>query len=225
MKAKKVQNGRTASRAVRRRQLIDAAIDSISKRGFSGTTLATVTQTANLSHGVVNFHFESKESLYLETLGHLVEEHYACWREALDSAGAAPALQLAAILNADFDSKICEPKKLAVWFAFWGQARQRPAYLDVHHRHDDERGAEILRLCRELVADGPYPEHDATALTRTIEALVDGLWLNLLLYPKAMSREQACADCFRYLETVFPHHFPIPGMRTVQMEISTHDKQ
>lgn len=54
---------RTASRDVRRKQLIMATIDSISKRGFAGTTLKHVTQGANLSHGVVNFHFENKETL------------------------------------------------------------------------------------------------------------------------------------------------------------------
>jgi len=68
---------RTEPREVRRLQLIMAAIDSISKRGFSDTTLRHVTETAKVSHGVVNYHFESKEALYAATLGFLAQEHYA----------------------------------------------------------------------------------------------------------------------------------------------------
>jgi TetR/AcrR family transcriptional repressor of bet genes len=201
-------NGRTATREARRRQLINATIDSIAKRGFSGTTLATVTTGAKLSHGIVNFHFDSKEDLYVETLGLLADEHYANWHGSMLQAGSDPARQLAAIIEADFDRDICSPKKLAVWFAFWGQAKYRPNYLEIHHRYDDERFAEISRVCGKIVADGPYDDLDPLSVARCIEALVDGLWLNLLLYPDEAARERARADCFGYFAQVFHEHFP-----------------
>ena len=53
------RTGRTASKAVRRQQLIEATIDSIAKYGISGTTMTTVTGLAGLSVGIVNFHFFS----------------------------------------------------------------------------------------------------------------------------------------------------------------------
>ena len=58
---------RTAPKEIRRLQLIMAAIDSISKRGFAATTLRHVTEQAKLSHGVVNYHFQSKEAFQLIT--------------------------------------------------------------------------------------------------------------------------------------------------------------
>ncbi|KAG1700501.1 HTH-type transcriptional regulator BetI [Nymphon striatum] len=120
-----------------------AAIESISKRGFSGTTLKHVTQGAKLSHGVVNFHFESKETLYVETLGYIVNEHYELWHGSMDKAGPDPADQLTAVVEADFDKKVCSPKKMAVWFAFWGQAKYRPKYLKIHNKHDEDRFVEL----------------------------------------------------------------------------------
>ncbi len=201
---------RLAARQARRQQLIDATIESIARRGFSGTTLATVTRGARLSHGVVNFHFRTKEDLYVETLGYLAREHYALWRDAMLNAGPDPAKQLQAILEADFDRRICSRKKLAVWFAFWGQAKYRPAYLEIHHRFDDERYVEIYRLCRELVASDRYKGADAEGIARSIEALVDGLWLNRLMYPRDIRRQTARTDCLAYLATVFPHHFERP---------------
>lgn len=211
VESRKSGNGRTATREARRQQLINATIDSISKRGFSGTTLETVTRTAKLSHGVVNFHFNSKEELYVETLGYLATEHYECWRGAMLQAGPSAARQLAAIIGADFDSRICTARKLAVWFAFWGQARYRPNYLTMRYRYDDERAVEFDRLCGEIIAEGGYEHLDAGSLTRSLEAIVDGLWLNMLLYPKEVTREVARNDCFRYLAQVFPDHFARPG--------------
>jgi TetR/AcrR family transcriptional repressor of bet genes len=199
---------RTASREVRRRQLILAAIDSIAERGFSGTTLKHVTAGANLSHGVVNFHFANKETLYIETLGYLVNEHFDIWFASMTAAGPDPVDQLAAVVEADFDDRVCSPKKLAVWFAFWGQAKYRPNYLQVHNKHDEARLVQLNRLCREIIDDGGYGNLDAEQVSRTLEALIDGLWLNMMLYPSVEKQNEGRADCFGALAEFFPKHFP-----------------
>ncbi len=199
---------RSATRAARRQQLINATIDSIAERGFSGTTLDKVTKGANLSHGVVNFHFESKEDLYDETLGFLAQEHYRLWHGSMKQAGPEPDRQLAAIVEADFDRKVCSSKKLAVWFAFWGQVKYRPNYIEIHNRYDDERFAEIKRLCSEIIERGEYESLEPASVARCIEALIDGLWLNLLLYPTSANRTRSRDDCFTFLNEMFPKHFP-----------------
>ena len=48
IKAKNSGGSRAATKALRRQQLIDSTIDSIAKRGFSGTTLADVADGAAL---------------------------------------------------------------------------------------------------------------------------------------------------------------------------------
>jgi len=205
---KNPNNRRTATREARRQQLINATIDSISKYGFSGTTLATVTKRAKLSHGTVNFHFESKEDMYEQTLGYLAQEHYQRWSEAMENAGSQPDKQLAALIEVDFEHNISSPKKLAVWFAFWGQAKHRPSYLKIHDKFDKQRDKEIDRMCAEIVEEGDYRNIDATSTSRSLVAMVDGLWLCLLLYPRSINRKQARDDCFSFLANAFPKHFP-----------------
>ena len=65
------RGARIANREARRRQLIEATIASIAELGFADTTLSTVTTRAGLSHGTINFHFKSKEFLFVETLTYL----------------------------------------------------------------------------------------------------------------------------------------------------------
>ena len=48
---------------VRRRQLIDAAMRSIAKYGYAGTTIETICDEAKVSRGLINHHFGSKEEL------------------------------------------------------------------------------------------------------------------------------------------------------------------
>lgn len=200
---------RTAPREVRRLQLIMAAIDSIAKRGFSDTTLKHVTEKANLSHGVVNYHFDSKEALYDATLGHLAQEHYDLWTQHYDMAEPTAAHRLAAILSADFDKKICTHKRLAVWFAFWGQAKYRPNYLKIHNKADNERYSRIVALCAELIREGDYADLEVERTARTIESLSDGSWLCLMLYPKTADRDECREDCLHALTRFFPKHFPL----------------
>ncbi len=202
------RKSRTASREVRRRQLIDATIESIAKQGFSGTTLAAVTKGAKLSHGTVNFHFKSKEALFVETLGFLAQEHYERWHAEMEEAGPEPSAQLAAIIEVDFDRAISSPKKLAVWFAFWGQPKYRTVYLQIHDTYDKRRSDEIRRLCNEIVREGGYDHIDPASAARSLVSLIDGLWLSLLLYPKTTKPKRARSDCFTLLGELFPSHFP-----------------
>jgi len=203
------QPKRTAPRDVRRRQLIMAAMDSIAKRGFSDTTLRHVTEKAKLSHGVVNYHFDSKEALYDATLGYLAQEHYDLWTKSLAEAGDQPAAQLTAIIDADFDKKVCTQKKLAVWFAFWGQAKYRPNYQKIHNKFDNERSLELKRICAELISDGDYRGQTAKEAAHAVEALLDGSWLSLLLYPNDETRETSRTTCIKAITRLFPNHFAL----------------
>ncbi len=207
---RKKSNGRTASKEVRRQQLIDATIDSIAARGFADTTIARVSQGANLSQGIVNLHFKNKETLLVESLGFLAREHYRRWSNAIDKADPEPGKQLAALIEVDFEAAICSQKKLAVWFAFWGQAKHRSAYLKIHDKFDKQRDEVIKGLCVRIAEEGDYEGIDANSTARSLVALVDGLWLNLLLYPRSVSRKQSLHDCFAFLSDAFPKHFSTP---------------
>ena len=201
---------RTQNRAIRRQQLIEATIATIAERGLSDTTLATVSKRAGLSHGIINFHFKSKEMLLAETLGFLAREHYDLWFTAMKAGEPDSAEQLTAIVEADFKESVCSLEKLAVWFSFWGQVKYRPAYLEAHNEFDILRSAELKRLCEEIIAEGSYEHIDATAAARRIEALIDGLWLNMLLYPQKVSRIEARDDVLDCLAELFPSHFLRP---------------
>lgn len=62
-----------------RRALIDAAIVLFGERGYRATSLKAVAEAAGITHGVIPFHFGSKEGLLLA----VVERCFETFREAV----------------------------------------------------------------------------------------------------------------------------------------------
>ncbi|PRH85523.1 TetR family transcriptional regulator [Labrys okinawensis] len=201
------------NRAERRSELIDATIDCLARYGYEGTTIGVVAETVGMSRGIVNFHFETKEQLLLETLRFLSDEYRDHWRAALAQAGPSAPEKLWAMVLADFDRSICTPRKLAAWCAFRGEAKARPTYRSMCNATDQENLDVVAELCAELVPAGV----DARKLARAIVCMLEGLWLHLLIAPKNLSREEARDVAASHLAIVLPDHFtpsgPVPTER------------
>ncbi len=199
--------GRTAPKEQRRQELIAATMETIADRGLAGTTLAEVTGRAGLSLGLANHHFSSKENLLTATLRHLAEELRAVWIARQDDTRLTAAEKLRAIVESMFDPAICTPTKIAVWFAFFGDAHYRSVYRAMVAQFDTERSDVIEALCTTLARQDGRGDIDAHAIAQSVESLADGLWLSLMLYPAWVSPEQAIDRIIDLLAMKFPDHF------------------
>jgi AcrR family transcriptional regulator len=202
--------GRKASKEVRRQQLIEATIDVMARKGYSGTTMLDVAKAAGLSSGIVNFHFETKEKLLVETLRYLADEYRANWHKALSAGGDDAAVQLRLLLFSDFNPEICSPRKLAAWCAFWAEAQSRPTYLEHCGSNDEEYSAIVLDLCREIIKQGRYPLMPEL-IARALDALLEGLWLDLMTMAKPYSLDDAKRTIAACLHAFFPKHYSAAG--------------
>lgn len=199
--------GRKEKGEVRRLQLIDATISTLAKRGFSDTTMVDIAKQAGLSHGIINFHFETKDKLLVATLEHMADEYAAHWRRAIENAGDGPAAQLKAMVLADFDSRICSKRKLAAWCAFWGEARSRPTYKALCSGRDDNYQNHLTELCGALL-NSEANDEEAHEMALALGAMLDGLWLHMMFaidgHP---TREDARSAALAFLSKAFPQHY------------------
>jgi TetR/AcrR family transcriptional repressor of bet genes len=195
---------RAVAKAERRLALIESTIDSIAAHGLTGTTLARVTEMAGTSVGLANFHFDSKERLFEAVLRHLAEEGRALWQARAADASLPPAVRLRSIVDARFHPRNCSRRKLAVWFAFWGDAGARDIYRRVVGEMDDERLEALVDILETLGTE----TRDARQIALALEAFCDGLWLNLLLYPADFKRLACHERAIAHLAALFPEHFP-----------------
>lgn len=199
---------RTATREARRRQLIDATMKCIARKGMGSTTLGDVAKEAGLSQGIVNLHFESKDNLLTETLRTLANEYREQFDKTLQKSGPRPADALLALMEMDLKPKLCDRQKLAIWFAFWGEVKSRPTYLRICDEYDRYYDSVIERLCAELIEDGGYDNVTAPAAAEALTCMSNGLWLSNLISPKSWDRQTATDAIMSYLTSVFPKHYP-----------------
>lgn len=208
--AEKEKPARTASRERRRRQLIDATMKCIGRKGIGGTTLADVAKEAGLSQGIVNLHFKSKDNLLRETLRRLAGEYRSQFERELARTELSAAEKLLALMELDIRPSVCQPSKLAVWFAFWGEVKSRPTYRRICDELDRHYDDVVQGLCAEIIDDGRYRGADAASIALTLNAMTNGMWLSCLISPKSWNRADADVAIRAYLATTFPQHFDRP---------------
>jgi TetR/AcrR family transcriptional repressor of bet genes len=200
---------RTASRERRRQQLIDATIKCIARKGMGSTTLGDVAGEAGLSQGIVNLHFESKDNLLNETLRFIADEYKTQFNHVLDKSGPGAANKLHALMELDLRPSILDRRKLAVWFAFWGEVKSRPAYRKICEKSDEYYDEVVRELCDELILDGEYKNISASAVTTALTSMTNGMWLSCLISPRLFDRQDAMNAIGEYLHSIFPKHFPL----------------
>jgi AcrR family transcriptional regulator len=203
---------RKLSRDARRKQLIEATIESVATRGYARTTLTDVASRAGLSHGLVNFHFQSKESLLNETLTYMSEEYRENWGRALELAGTEPEEQLDALIRADFNPGICTPMRLSAWCSFWGEASCRPLYQEKCGSNDEEYIALLERLVEALLAKTGEGA-DAALVARVIRVMMEGVWVDLMTQSAAYSRNEGLRTVYCAVAALFPKIFDLNGLK------------
>ncbi len=181
---------------------MDATQHCISEHGLSNTTLAKVAKVAGLSAGIVNFYFQSKQQLLVETLRTLSREYETAMALAFEFSNQ-PAEILSDVIRAHFDAQICTPQKIAVWYAFAGESSARRDYLAICRQHDEDFQASLLAVVTRLVHSAGEPKCNAMALSRGLEGLMDGYWQDFLYDPAGFDRVAAIATCEAYLAAFF----------------------
>jgi TetR/AcrR family transcriptional repressor of bet genes len=189
-----------------RAAILDAAIRVVARHSLSGTTVERVAETAGVSPGTVILHFKRKESLLLEALEHLAQEFDQARRRAIATAAGDPVRALEQLIEVAFDPKVSDPAKVAVWYAFWGEAAARRTYLERVDAIDLNYHADIVRICGELVARG-YGHVNAEAAAIGLIGAIEYLWQDILVAGDGFDRAAARKTVRAYLASVFPPHF------------------
>jgi len=207
----RVPIARKISRDERQMQIIRATMRVLARKGYASTMISDVATEAGVSHGLVIFHFETKEKLLTATLLHMAEEYRNNWIAALAKSGPAPEQQLNALIEADFDKKICTPDHLACWCAFWGEAQSRPIYQQECAPNDKKYIRNLEQVCAALIKQGGYA-HDPKRTARILRLVSDGLWLDILSMKNPYNRTEALRTIFTCAAVLFPKHFTDAGL-------------
>ncbi|WP_127112581.1 TetR/AcrR family transcriptional regulator [Shimia sediminis] len=194
-----VDHDSPTSRRMKRR-ILHATIDVVAEYGLSATTLARVASHADVSQGVLVFHFKSKSGLLNATCRHLVDEYQALWLSVLEEQD--PARRLVGLVKADFHPSICSPQQLALWFAFWGESRTQIWYDEECRQAEERRAQVMIETCHALSERVAIDDPDMLAVA--IDGFTDGLWLQMHMKHGVLNCDNALELAIKLLKKLVP---------------------
>jgi TetR/AcrR family transcriptional repressor of bet genes len=190
-----------------RAAILAAAIEVVARHSLSGTTVERVAQAAGVAPGTVILHFKRKEALLIEALEHVANEFDQVRRTAIADSADDPVGALNRLIEATFDPAVSDPAKVAVWYAFWGEAASRSVYLDRVGAIDHSYQADLVRICQDLVHRGAYAHVDAESVAMGLAGLIEYQWQEIMVAGRHFDRGRARKTVRAYLASIFPRHF------------------
>ena len=176
----------------RRQELIAAGIACLGKGGMSAFTIDQICKQADVSRGLINHHFRTKDDLltciYADMTDHLIQDH--------DRSEGLP--RLVEIIEASFDEKSFNRSNLRAWLAIWGQVASNPALNELHRLRYGSYKASIKSALQQ-VSTATQASIDVDSVARQFIALIDGLWLQYCLHSEGFTLAAAKSDCYRFL--------------------------
>ena len=188
----------------RRLALLKAAFREVAEKGFSEVTLDDIARRAGVSKGVTLYYFDSKEDLFRELFGWLIDSIHARMREAV-GAEEDPVAKLKALVALIFPSPSRNRAFFRAFVDFSGVAARRETFRVVNER--------FYAGCREIdggiveegIRRGVFTARDANEAGSTMRAIFDGLMLQWLSEPDLEAtfekyRERCERELLRYLQ-------------------------
>src|SRR5215472_7740405 len=203
--------GGSGSSPIRRRQrqrLIDACISAMHMYGPSRTTVEKVVALADLSPGIVRFYFDSKAAMLVASLEYLATEFQERVMAPVVRLKDTPVQALRLLVELYLDADIASPRKVSVWYAFWGEASSRQEYQDICGQKDEEFAVLVRELITRMIAVSGAAHLDADAVALGLIGVLEVLWQGIAFQSEAnVDRPVAVARSLRYLHSIFPGHF------------------
>jgi gamma-glutamyl-gamma-aminobutyraldehyde dehydrogenase len=197
-----------ASRIRQRMRLIDACISALHIHGPSRTTVEKVVAIAGMSPGIVRFYFDSKAAMLVASLQFLATEFEERVLVPVAQLKDRPVRALETLVDLYLDPDIASPRKVSVWYAFWGEASSRQEYYDICGQKDENFAALVRELVERLIVEAQTPHLDPDGVALGLIGVLEMLWQGFAFQSEPhIDRAAAKHRCMAYLRSVFPREF------------------
>jgi TetR/AcrR family transcriptional regulator, transcriptional repressor of bet genes len=193
-----------------RQRLIDACISALHIYGPSRTTVEKVVAIAKMSPGIVRFYFASKAAMLVASLQFLAAEFEEQLLVPVTRLKSRPVAALKLMVDLYLDPEIASPRKVSVWYSFWGEANSRQEYYDICGQKDESFAALVRELIERLIIESSQPQLDSDGIALGLIGVLEMLWQDFAFRTEAdIDRPAAKLRAMAYLRSIFPGQFAV----------------
>ncbi len=139
---------RPANAEPKRKQIVEALMSVMATSGYDGATIPMIAKSAGLTSGLVHYYFDSKQSILIELVLHLVRLVDARFQSAVKSD---PKSELAAYIDAHLALGTgANPTAVACWICIGAAAVNQPEIRTIY-QEATENQIDILEGISERV--------------------------------------------------------------------------
>jgi AcrR family transcriptional regulator len=172
----------TGTAEQRRAQMLTAALEVISERGYADTRIADVAERAGVSPALVIYYFKTKDQLLTEAIRRYEDAWYEVGQRRMAQLPTAAARIEEIVAMSCLPEADPEPgSSWQLWLDFWAQAARNDEVATVRRKSDERWRDEIAGLVLTGQAAGEFREVDARGFAVTLTALLDGLTVQIAL--------------------------------------------
>jgi len=163
---------RPSNNQARRQQITMSLARVMARSGYERATIAEVAREAELTPGLLHYHFANKLEILMALVDHLAGRLETRYRARLEGAGSSPRQRLRAFLDALVATgPDADPEAMACWVVIAGEAIRQEDVRLVYQRVITRQKEALTELASDLLA----------AEGRSIEA-APGMALGLLCW-------------------------------------------
>lgn len=189
-----VRKTKSSIENIRRKDLIEAAYLTFLEYGLSGMTMARIGERADMSHGIVNYYFKSKDALLSAVVRKgiflIIQETARCLRLA-----QTPRERISAIIAANFMEDLFTRDTARAWVSYYAAIRQHPEFERLQNAVDRRVISNLMHDLRGLTT----PDR-ARQTAFGVALLIDGLWLRRARMIEGISSEVAVGQIEAYVD-------------------------
>ena len=171
----------------RREELLRAALDVITERGFADTRIADVAERAGTSPALVIYYFQTKDNLLTEAVRLAEALWYDYGYQRVGSvSGAAARLEEMIVTNFTPPCELGFPDLGALWVDLWARSLRHDEVARVRQEFDARWRRVIAAAVVEGQDAGEFAGIDPVEFATALSALLDGLAVQLVLGDPAL---------------------------------------
>ena len=183
-------------------KLVEATLDSLMEEGFEGCSVRKICERADVSTGLINYHFGSMQGLVAAAYRHMALKMLNLAIQKSEAAHNDPRGQLTMFLKETFSKRVMDKRNLRACIVFWGMIYTSPLVKDVHDETNTAFWKYLDGIFTELEKSGTIkPSSRMAAIGLT--AIIDGLWLEWGLQSSSFSRKNALELCEQWIDSAW----------------------
>jgi AcrR family transcriptional regulator len=184
----------------RRGQMLQAALEVISERGFADTRIADIAERIGISPALVIYYFNTKERLLTEAIRHYEDTWYAEGKRRMDKLPtAAERIEDFVAMNLLPDRDPEPASTWRLWLDFWAQAARNPDVANVRQEFDVRWRELVVTVVMAGQEAGEFADIDPHPFSIFLCALVDGLAIQIALEDPVVDPISAYELCMLYI--------------------------